>query len=309
MRALINTLGLIAVGFLLALCTAPCGAMAETFNLSGRSGTGVLNDAQFTPAGTTIQATSTGAVSATASLSSSRLTNMTVTFTLDEINSDHSTGVVNLGSCATTWTHVSPQTVTCGFGSHATTVGKHLRFRIAFDPGLDSEGFPNDYSFDTYSWTTATTMIFCPTQGSTCTCGGICNGNACGTQGSQALVNTCFCDCTVAGCTGLAIAAPGSFTCTDALNGNDCNLTWSAVPGASTYQVRRPSAGSQIYSGAPNSFLDTGHAVGMASYDVKANGTCPPSPLGGTTLGSKDSSLSTLASCPVQSRGGVVSVQ
>lgn len=189
--------------------------------------------------------------------------------------------------------------------SPAVTAGNHAVGSITLNLTQTSTSNQN-YTITGGGATSTNAMFWCPTQGSSCTCNGICNGASCGTQISPtAGASTCGCDCTV--CSSLSIAAPTSLSCLDQHDNVHDSCSWGAVTGTTTYYLSR--GGTSIYSGSATSYLDAPNP-GTWSYSVYANGSCAPTNVApwyavGNTLSSKNSNTAS-GSFTVAQIGGIV---
>lgn len=280
------------------LCAAP--AVAESFSSAPTDGscggTGTCDPLIFyTPE--RVNGTSTGTVNFSSHFTSVNppTTNRTVDFVISQCTG-LGTGCTLICSPATaTWSHTAgphgngdDQTVTASCAGGAVTAGNYLKFTVqAQVPGTGVDPF--DYTFD-LTVTTTTTMLFCPTAGAACACGGICNNATCGTKASVAGTNTCACNCNVSGCTSLSIAGP-ILSCLDVHDGTHVDCSWNTLPGATNYTLVRQGFGTVYSSASPQSYRDTTPGVGSWTYDVHGTGSCTDPAGLGSTLASKDSQL------------------
>lgn len=298
---------------ILGLILIASPVFAEGFpgpNVATCAGLTFCDEFYFSP--DALNTTATGAISATVTVTCTSVVcthNTSITFTITEVLADHTfVGVVCAGSG--TWhTANQPDVVTASCAGGAVAVGHYLQFEIKGGiPGNDPDGFPESASWSAEVITTANTMLFCPTAGSSCACNGVCGGNTCGSQFSTSLTDTCSCNCASASCIALSVAGPASFTCRDNLDNRSATCNWNLIAGADPTVVYTENYNTLPFCIAPNITTcanTNGGGLGTGSFPVtvQASGLCTPAPAPGTTL-SKLSTIST-TTASVQGRYSV----
>lgn len=178
------------------------------------------------------------------------------------------------------------RSTTCSAARTALVTGDRLYVSVSL-PAPGTVGSGKEMCASTGSGSYISTPIGGTNYGLGCVCNGICNGSSCGLTGTSGAWPTfgATCDCTVAGCTGLAITGP---TLSGVNNSNGTGtLNWGSIPGAASYTLQR-GAGTIYGPGGLFTYLDSPGA-GAFTYNVYATGSCAPA-IGGTTLASKTSS-------------------
>lgn len=201
--------------------------------------------------------------------------------------------------------NTSSISVTCNAAAVGLLTGDNMYLAVTY-PALTDSVLPETTEIDSGAASVITwpqVLWVCPTAGAVCVCNGICNGASCGSQFSTAAQSvSCACNCNIAACMALNLAAPTPLTCVDKLNASQETLTWGSVPGAATYSLAQ--GGINVFTGNALTFVDT-PGVGVYSYNVFASGSCIPA-IGGTPLPSVNTLSNTTNACLVSSRGAIV---